>query len=197
MHIKAAKAAGLTAVLVLTWSSFAAAGPVVDAATRAEALQADGDTVGALNALDEAVDVIWKDGPLAFRTVALVDAASGYGVYEMRADPTFRPDEKLTVYVEPVGFGYGSSDGAASIGFTADLAIENATGQVLSETDDVFSLSAPSAPNRREFYMALTFTVPYLRPGDYKAIFNVRDRNSAKSGTFEVPFSIGLPAGAE
>ena len=194
MHIKVA---GLTAVLVLTWSSFATAGPVVDAATQAEALQADGNTVGALNALDEAVGVVWESGPLAFRTVALVDSASGYGLYEKRADPTFRPDEKLTVYVEPVGFGYGSADGAASIGFTADLGIENATGQVLSETKDVFSISTPSAPDRREFYMALTFTVPYLRPGEYKAIFNVHDRNSAKSGTFEVPFSIGLPAGAE
>jgi hypothetical protein len=194
MHIKAA---GLTAILVLIWSSFAAAGPVVDAATRAEALQADGDTVGALDALDEAVSIIWEDGPLAFRNVTLVDTASGYGVYEMRANPTFRPDEKLTVYVEPVGFGYGSADGAASIGFTADLAIENATGQVLSETDDVFSLSAAGARGKREFYMALTFTVPYLRPGEYKAIFDVHDQNSDKSGTFEVTFNIALPTGSE
>jgi hypothetical protein len=194
MHIKAA---GLTAVLFLTWSSFAAAGPVVDAATKAEALQADGDTVGALNALDDAVGIVWDAGPLAFRKVAVVDGASGYGIYAMRADSTFRPDEKLTVYVEPVGFGYGSSDGAASIGFTADLAIENATGQVLSETDDVFSLSTPSAPDKREFYMSLSFTVPYLRPGDYNAIFTVHDQNSDKTGTFEVPFSIALPAGSE
>lgn len=194
MHIKAA---GLTAVLVLTWSSFAAAGPVVDAATKAEALQADGDAVGALNALDDAVGIVWDAGPLAFRKVAVVDGASGYGIYEMRADTTFRPDEKLTVYVEPVGFGYGSSDGAGSIGFTADLAIENATGQVLSETDDVFSLSTPAAVGKREFYMALSFTVPYLRPGDYTASFTVHDQNSDKTGTFEVPFTIALPAGSE
>lgn len=194
MHIKAA---GLTAVLFFTWSSFAAAGPVVDAATRAEALQADGDAVGALNALNDAVGIVWDASPLAFRKVAVVDGASGYGIYEMRGDTTFRPDEKLTVYVEPVGFGYGSSDGAASIGFTADLAIENATGQVLSETDDVFSLSTPSAPGKREFYMSLSFTVPYLRPGDYNAIFTVHDQNSDKTGTFEVPFSIALPAGSE
>jgi hypothetical protein len=74
MHIKAA---GLTAVLFLTWSSIAAAGPVVDAATKAEALQAGGDTVGALNALDEAVGIVWDAGPLAFRNVAVVDGASG------------------------------------------------------------------------------------------------------------------------
>ncbi len=191
MHIKIA---GLTALLVLFWSSFAAAGPVADAAARAETLLADGKTVEALDALNEAIDAIWQDGPLAFRTVAVVDSASGLGVYEERTDPTFRPDEKLTVYVEPVGFGYGSGDEGSTIAFTADLAIETATGQVLSETDEVFSLSTPSAPGRREFYMALSFAVPYLRPGEYKATFTVHDQNSDKSGSFEVPFGISLPA---
>jgi hypothetical protein len=188
------KAAGVTALLVLVWPALAAAGPIVDAATRAEALQADGKTVEALDALDEAVDVVWSTGPLAFRTVAVVDSASAFGVYEERADRTFRPDEMLTVYVEPVGFGYGAGeDGAGTIAFTADLALENATGQILSETNDVFSLSAPGAPGKREFYMALTFTVPFLRPGEYTAAFTVHDQNSDKTGRFEVPFTIALP----
>jgi hypothetical protein len=190
MHIKAA---GLTAFLVLCWSSFAAAGPIADAAARAEAMQAEGKTVEALDALNEAVDAVWRDAALAFRTVALIDSASGFGVYEARAEPTFRPDEILTVYVEPVGFGYGSANGAGTIAFTADLAIENATGQVLSETEDVFSLSTPAAPGRREFYMALSFAVPFLRPGEYKAIFRVHDRNSAKTGSFEASFNVVLP----
>jgi hypothetical protein len=41
--------------------------------------------------------------------------------------------------------------------------------------------------------MTLTFGVPFLRPGDYKAIFTVHDQNSDKTGTFEVPFTIALP----
>ncbi len=49
MHFKAA---GVTAFLVLSWSSFAAAGPAVDAAEQAEALAAEGKTVEALDALD-------------------------------------------------------------------------------------------------------------------------------------------------
>lgn len=187
------KSVGLTAVLVLSCSTLAAAGPIVDAATRAEALQAEGEFVEALGALSEATDALWDEGPLAFRTVAVVDSASGFGIYEARGDAAFRPDEKLTVYVEPVGFGYGTADGAGSIGFTADLAIENATGQVLSDTKDVFSLSTPAAAGKREFYMTLTFAVPFLRPGDYKAIFTAHDQNSDKSGRFEVPFSVALP----
>ncbi|MGH6922643.1 MAG: hypothetical protein ACRED5_02635 [Propylenella sp.] len=187
------KSLGVTILLVLSFSSFASAGPVADAAARAEALQAEGKIVEALDALAEAVDAIWTGGPLGFRTVAVVDSASGFGVYQERSDPTYRPDEKLTVYVEPVGFGYGSAEGAASIGFTADLAIENATGEVLSDTKDVFSLSAPSGAGKREFYMALTFVVPYLRPGAYRAVFTVHDQNSDKSGSFGVAFGIALP----
>jgi hypothetical protein len=185
------KAAGLTALLVLSWSPLAAAGPVVDAATRAEALQAEGKTIDALGALDEATDAIWASGPLAFRKVAIVDSAAGFGNYEEKTDPTFRPDEKMTVYVEPVGFGYGSGDSVIS--FTADLALENATGQILGESNDVFSIATAGAPGSREFHMALTFEVPFLRPGDYKAVFTVHDKNSDKSGSFEVPFKIALP----
>ncbi len=184
------KTAGLTAFLVLSWSSFAAAGPVADAGAEAERLHAAGKTVEALEALSAATDAIWGDGALAFRSVAVVDAASGFGLNDMRADATFKPDQKLTVYVEPVGFGYG--DG--TVAFTADLALENATGQVLNETSDVFSIDAPFAEGRREFYMTLTFDVPFLRPGDYTAIFTVHDKNSDKSGSFDVPFSVSLPA---
>jgi hypothetical protein len=187
------KAKGLAAVFVLSAASLAAAGPIVDAAEKAETLQASGKTIEALEALDEAVDAIWRESPLAFRKVALVNSSGGYGIYEERTDKTFRPDEKMMIYVEPVAFGYGGAGTASAIAFKADLAIENTTGQVLGESKDIFSLSTPSQADKREFSMTLTFGVPFLRPGDYKAVFNVRDQNSDKSGTFEVPFTIELP----
>ena len=186
MHFKSAACA---TVLVLSWCSMTTAGPVADAAAEAEALHADGKIVEALNALEKAVDAVWTDGPLAFRTVAIVDSAASFGLYQERADTTFEPDQKLTVYVEPVGFGYGSD----SVGFTADLTLENATGQVLNETADVFDIDTQFGEGRREFYMTLAFDVPFLRPGEYKATLTVHDRNSDKSGSFEVPFSVALP----
>jgi hypothetical protein len=187
------KAVGLAAWMVGIGSSFAAAGPIVDAATRAEALHAQGETVQALDALDAAVDAIWTDASLAFRRVVVVSSSAGHGIYQERSDATFKPDEKMMIYVEPVGYGYGMLGGATRIGFKADLAIENTTGQVLGEAKDVFSLSAPSTPKKREFSMTLSFGVPFVRPGEYKAVFTVHDQNSAKTGTFEVPFTIALP----
>jgi hypothetical protein len=190
--------AGLSALLFLGFlSTVATAGPVVDAATRAEALAAEGKTAEALQALDEAVDAIWREGPLAFRTVAVVSSSSGEGVYEERTDLTFKPDETMMIYVEPVGFGYRSPGASSTIGFSADLTIENATGQVLGEAKDLFSLSTLTAPNKREFGMTLSFAVPYLRPGEYKAIVTVHDQNSSKSGSFEIAFNIGLPEASD
>jgi hypothetical protein len=186
--------AALSALLLLGSAGFAAAGPAVDAATRAEALAAEGKTAEALDALSAAMDSLCAESPLAFRKVAVVDSSGGFGVYSERADKTFKPDEKMKVYVEPVCFGYGGSGASSTIGFNADLSIENATGQVLGEAKDVFSISTPSTPSRREFSMTLSFGVPFLRPGDYKAVFTVRDQNSDKTGTFEVPFAIALPS---
>jgi hypothetical protein len=186
-------AACLSALLVLSCSSVAAAGPVADAAQRAEALQAEGKPAEALNALDEALDALWVAAPLSFRKVALVDSVGSLGTHVERGNSTFRADEKLRVYVEPVGYGYGMSAAGAKIGFTTDLAIENTTGQVLSEVKDLFSISADSAPGRREFGMTLSFGVPYLRPGEYKAVFTVRDQNSPKTGSFDVPFTVVEP----
>ena len=91
------------------------------------------------------------------------------------------------VYVEPVCLASGAGN---VMGFAADLAIENTTGQVLGEAKDVFTIATTK---RRDFSTTLSFGVPYLRPGEYKATFTVRDQNSDKTGTFEVPFSIGLP----
>ena len=183
------RAAGLTTILVAAafLSSFAIAGPAIDAATRAEALVVEGKTAEALDALSEAMDALCAASPLAFGRVVVVDSSEGYGVYSERMNKTFKPDEKLLVYVEPVCLAEGAN---GALGFKADLAIENTTGQVLGEAKDVFTISTSK---RRDFSTTLSFGVPYLRPGEYKAAFTVHDQNSDKTGTFEVPFSIGLP----
>jgi hypothetical protein len=190
------KAAICSAVLLLSCSSMAGAGPIVDAAQQAEALQAQGKPVEAMQALDTAVQSLWTAGPLAFKKVVLVDSAGAMGVYAERTNRSFRPDETLKVYVEPIDFGYGGSGDQSKIGFKADLAIENTTGQVLTEVKDLFSVSADSAKGWREFGMTLAFGVPYLRPGDYVGRFTVHDQNSEKTGTFDVPFTVIAPAAA-
>jgi hypothetical protein len=186
-------AACLSALVVVGWSSLAGAGPIADAAARAESLQAEGKALEALQAIDEAVDALWTEMPLSFRTVVLAESVGSLGTYTERGNSSFKPDEQLRVYVEPVGYGYGAPGAAGTIGFTADLAIENPTGQVLTEAKQLFSISAASADKWREFGMTFAFGVPYLRPGEYVAKFTVDDQNSDKTGTFSVPFTVTTP----
>jgi hypothetical protein len=187
------KAASVPALAVFAWATCASAGPIVDAAERAEELQAAGQTVEALDALAGAVDALWQAAPLSFRNVTLVDASSGYGAYDARSERNFQPDEALKVYVEPVGYGFGAGD--ASVSLAVDLALQNTTGQVLTELKDAFTVESPG--KKHEFSLTLSYAVPYLRPGDYVSVYTVRDRHSGKSGSFEVPFSIAAPAGGE
>ena len=181
-------AAGLAAVAVAFTSSLAVAGALLDAATRAEALRAQGKIVEALEELQAAMDRVCEGSPLAFRKVAIVESSEGYGDFVERTDKIFKPDEKLLVYVEPVCLGAGAE---GAVGFKADLSITNTTGQVLGEAKDVFSVSTSGGGH---FSATLSFEVPYLRPGEYKATFVVRDSNSPRTGSFDVPFTIGLPA---
>ena len=178
-------------------SSLASAGPLVDAATRAEALEAQGNTVEALAALEEAMDALWADAPLGFRAVELVETA-GDGERTVRTDRSFEPDETMTVYVEPVGYAFGTPGADDSVAFTVGLVIENATGQILVDSPAAFNVASARARDNRAFGMTLSVPVPFIRPGDYTALFNVDDQNSDKTAEFEVPFTVVLPgSGAE
>ena len=132
------RATELSALLYLACSTLAAAGQVVDAATRAEELAAEGKTVEALQAMDKALDMIWRERPLAFCKVVVVNSSSGEGVYDERTGLTFKPHETMMIYVEPVGFGYCAPGASSTIGFSADFTVENTTGQVLGEAKDLF-----------------------------------------------------------
>jgi hypothetical protein len=184
----------LPAIVLFAFCAPAAAGPAVDAATRAEALIVEGKPLEALAALEEAEAALWNWAPLSFRKALFVSSSNGFGDYEARADATFRPDEDMILHVEPIGFGYGAGADGATVDFSVDLTVANATGQVLGEADDFVDLSFDVRPNQRDFAFALTLAAPYMRPGDYKAVFTLTDENSGKSGSFELPFTLTLPA---
>ena len=152
------RTAGLSALLFLAYSAVAAAGPIVDAATRAEALAAQGNTAEALQALDEAVDAIWKEGPLAFRKVAVVSSSSGEGVYEERSELTLSRREHAEL-VQP----------SASANAPWRLHHHGFLGNLTSRCDRpilverrIFLLS-PLRANKREFGIRF-LAFPYLRP---------------------------------
>jgi hypothetical protein len=166
------------------------AGPASDAAQRAETLLSQGQTAPAYSAFNTAVHAFWQSSPLAFRKSMLVERAGGFGDYDLRAGSDFRSGDTLTVYAEPVGFGIARQSGQFEIGFETDFRIENATGQILAASDDLFSVKHRSWSQNRDFNMTLSLVIPNLKPSPYVGVFTVKDQVSGKTGQFRIPFNI-------
>lgn len=179
------------AAAVLFAVGSAAAGPVVEAAQRAEELAEAGEPVRSLEAMDDGVAEIWREAPLTFRSWAIVEEVQGYGVYKPREETAFRPGETMRVYVEPVGYSYSSQGDIHEVALSADLSIETPRGQILAEGKDIFSIAVPSRNRIRELHVTLGFVVPELAPDEYRVVFTIRDRHSEKSGELSVPLHIG------
>ncbi len=149
------------------------------------------EALARLERLDDEFAKVWARSPLAFRNVNVVNNAEGFGDFERRDGDTFKAGETLMVYVEPVGFTYVLENDRYSFALSADLAIENDAGQIIAEGEDLFLIDDSSRVQIREFHMVLSVKVPQIKAGGYKAVYQVKDMNSGKTGSFSVPFTIG------
>jgi len=153
-------------------------------------LSAD-EALARLDRLDDEIAKVWESSPLVFRHVSVVNSAAGFGDFERRNSDTFKAGEILMVYVEPVGFTYVLANERYWLALSVDLAIENDAGQIISEGEDLFLIDDSSRIQIREFHMVLSVKIPQIKAGEYKAVYQVRDMNSGKTGSFTVPFTIG------
>jgi hypothetical protein len=144
-----------------------------------------------LDQLNDEVAKVWANSPLAFRGVTIVKGAEGFGDFRPRDGNEFKAGETLMVYVEPVGFAYAQENGRYSFALSADLSIESDAGHIIAEGADLFLIDDSSRVQVREFYMVLSVKVPEIKAGGYKAVYQVKDMNSGKTGSFSVPFTIG------
>lgn len=166
-------------------------GPITDHAALAERLIEENDPVGAVAALDAAIEEVWKRSPLIFRKSLFVEDSAGFGIYRERDSEIFKPGEPLVVYAEPIGFAYGKNAiGGMEINLVADFVLTDRDGKTLFSKDDFLNVALPVRYHNREFQMKLTVNLTGLPAGKYIARFNVRDHHSDKSGMFELPFEV-------
>ncbi|SOC09344.1 hypothetical protein SAMN05421512_10618 [Stappia indica] len=139
----------------------------------------------------QALDAAWQQAPLSFAALAFSDGpASGYGRYTPRKDAVFAAGDTLTVYAEPVGFGYDATGEGYGVRLTAGFELLNTSGQVLAEQTGFADLRADSRNKLREFHATLSFAFEGLRPGDYRLVTTLTDTVSGKTASGELPFSI-------
>ena len=160
------------------------------AQTSTPVLTAD-EALTKLDRLNEEIAKVWASSPLAFRSVVVVNGAEGFGDFKPRDGNRFKAGETLMVYVEPVGFTYVRENSRYAFALAADLSIESDAGQVIAEGADLFLIDDSSRVQIHEFYMLLSVKIPDIKAGGYKAVYQVKDMNSGKTGSFSVPFTIG------
>ncbi len=189
------KAALLFGALAVTGPAGAVtAAEIVDSAKKAEELAAAGNPVQALAAIEAAFNTLWDKAPLGFSEALFVATRpQGFGIYDMRPNAVFAPGEDMLVYAEPFGYGYGRDGEVFEIAFDADFELRTAKGQILHAQQDFAELEMRSRRRNKEFQIFITYNFKGLKPGDYVLATTLRDRNSAKTGNFELPFTIAAP----
>jgi hypothetical protein len=169
------------------------AGPIADKAAEIEAMIAADDMAGAAAAADDLYGQVWDASTaIGIRNVVLVsEPASGYGIYNPRADDKYKLGEPIIVYAEPYGFGYGTpSEGLNSMAFFVDLKVISEGGEVLGEIPNLTELALESRYKNREFQANLTYNLDGITAGRYVLQTTLRDKNSDKTGTFETTIEI-------
>lgn len=181
------------AALALALTGAAGAGPASDKAAEVEAAMASGDFLAGLAAAQDIQRDVWDATPgiLFLETLPVTEPAAGFGLYNPRPNATYKPGEAIVIYAEPVGFGYGTGgEGLFTVGFAVDLQVLDEAGQELANVQNVTELNLTSRYKNREFQANLTYNLDGIAPGKYRLVTTLRDKNSAKSGSFETAIEI-------
>ena len=179
----------VTALMLMTGS--VAAGELVDAAQKAEDLQAQGQHLEAIDALAAATAKLWDQSPLLVRQAFFVDGEpGGFGIYNLHEGVQFKRTEPLVIYAEPVGYGYRKENGLKVIALTMDFAVKSKSGETLAEQKSFGNLTLSSHVANREFFAKITYDFAGLTPGDYEVVTTLNDQPSGKTVAFSLPFTM-------
>ncbi|MCA1493908.1 hypothetical protein [Sinorhizobium alkalisoli] len=170
----------------------AEAGPLSDAAARAENQANTGDTAAAWETLRQAVGDFSQTLPFAIGKAVFVTAApAGYAMYEPKQDATFKTGEKLVSYVEPLGLTWKKSgDEKVETRFTVDLDILNPDGDVLASRKAFGDFTFTGYMRNQEIYATLTVDISSAPAGDYVLRYRFNDINSGETATVDQKFQI-------
>ncbi len=170
----------------------ATAGPLADAAQKAEEQAAAGDTVGAHDTIRNAFGSFAATLPFSIGKVIFVSAPpAGYGMYDQRPAASFKPGEPIISYVEPVGLTWKTIEGdRLEAHFTVDLELLDAKGTVLAEQKAFGSFDFRGSVRNQEVFARLTLNLTEPPAGEYVLRYRFRDAASGAVALSEQPFSI-------
>jgi hypothetical protein len=171
----------------------ARAGDIADKAAEAESLLSAGKPEEALAAFDQATGDFWTALPLTMRVATFVDSVGGFGDYHPLAGASFKPGDTLKIYVEPVGYGFSEEGESFRATIAADLEVKSPGGLIFGKAADFARLTWASREKLRQVHATIASPLPALKAGDYVLSLTLRDLNSAKTATIDLPFTVVAP----
>ena len=173
-------------------STPALAGPLADAARKAEEQAAAGDTVSAHNTIRDAFGAFAATLPFTIGKAVFVAAPpEGYGMYTARPNADFKAGDALISYVEPVGLTWRAGDGGVlESHFTVDLELLDTKGAKLAEQKAFGSFDFKGSVRNQEVFAKLTLNLSGPPAGDYVLRYRFRDTASGAVAISEQPFKI-------
>ncbi len=171
----------------------ASAGDISDKAAEAESLLTGGKPQEALAAFDQATEDFWAASPLLVRVATFVDGVDGFGNYHALPEASFKTGDTVKIYVEPVGYGFSPEGSDFRAALAADLEVKTPGGLVFGKASDFARLTWSSKEKLRQVHATIASPLPALKPGDYILSLTLRDLNSAKTTTLDLPFKVVLP----
>lgn len=183
------KRAALAGLLIIT-AGTVAAGEIADAATEAEMLLTNGAPGEAWEVFDRATELFWAEAPLAFRTVLLAENVVGFGRFERRETTNFSAGDRLTVYLEPIGYGWTAIGDDFRVRFVVDIEIASIENGVIAVEPDFAIVEHLGQTRSRDFQATIAMTIPQLPAGDYELLLTFRDAATGKVASAPIGFEV-------
>ena len=148
-------------------------------------------SIAAIESARAATIAALKAAPLGFRRVLFVaDAPGGFGAYEPRPDNVFKPGEPLVVYTEPIGIAWKQEGNVFSSKLVVDFELRSPDGKVLGGQKGFGEFAFTAREPAIDYMAHVTINLTGAPAGAYILGLTVRDTNSGKSATTDLPFEI-------
>lgn len=182
----------LATILSVSGASNAIAGALVDAATKAEALVAEGKADEAIALLRSAQTQIDAGKGLRVRKALFVtEKPLAFGAYSGAASNQFPVGSTLISYTEPAGLTWKDlGNGKFATRFTVDFELRNPAGELLAAQKAFGSFSLKSTAPLHEVFTPLTLDVSAVPKGDYVVRYIFTDVENGKTASVDQPFSL-------
>lgn len=184
-------AAAAAVVLLLTVAAAGAEETPSGIAAEVDAALGAGDTVKALDLVEQYRQAVWDVAPLAFRKTELVAREpQAFGDDTPRADNVYDEDQEIHIYAEPVAYGRRQDADGWVTDFVADVRIAETDGTIIAAHKGFSEFKVVTPARDDSVFLAISYVFGGLGTGDYVVTTTLHDTISGKTGAFSTAITI-------